>query len=221
MRKTALLLSSVLASLVAGGAETNVSSAPIRQPLPPPSHNGPVSVEEAIAARRSVRAFDSVSFTPGQIGQLCWAAQGITDKEHGLRAAPSAGALYPIELYVVSAAGVDHYLPTEHALERVHPGDFRDALRKAAGGQASITEASVTFVIAAVPERTAKKYGERAERYCLLEAGHVAQNILLQATSLRLGGVPIGAYDETRILESLKLPKELRVLYLVSVGRPR
>lgn len=221
MRKTVFVLGGVLVSLVAGGAETNVSSAPVKQPLPPPSHDGRVSVEEAIAARRSVRTFDAVSLAPGQIGQLCWAGQGITDKAHGYRAAPSAGALYPIELYVVSAAGVDHYLPAEHALERVGSGDCRDALCEAAGGQTSITEASVTFIIAAVPERTAKKYGGRAERYCLLEAGHVAQNILLQATALRLGGVPIGAYDEPRILESLKLPKGLRVLYLVCVGRPR
>jgi SagB-type dehydrogenase family enzyme len=151
---------------------------------------------------------------------LCWAGQGVTDSQRGFRASPSAGALYPIELYLVTAEGVKHYRPTGHRLGQHLPGDLRQQLQEAALDQECIGRAPGCFVVTAVVERTARKYGRRAERYCFMEAGHVAQNILLQATALNLGGVPVGAFEDKEVASVLKLPKNQRVLYLVPVGHP-
>ena len=188
--------------------------------LPPPVLASPVSLEEAIAQRRSVRVFEERPLTPQQISQLCWAGQGITDARHGLRASPSAGALYPMELYIVRAEGVDHYLPDGHRLDRHLGGDLHPALRRAALDQEAVGEAPVCVVVAAVVKRTARKYGDRAERYCFIEAGHVAQNILLQATALDLAGVPVGAFEDRKVAAALKLPQDHRVLYLLPIGHP-
>jgi len=191
------------------------------KPLPPPRLSGPMSLEEAVNSRRSVREFQNQPLTREHLSQLCWAGQGITDPQGGLRAAPSAGALYPIELFLVTAEGVDHYVPQRHALERHLDGDLRAALQAASLDQESIGEAPLSVVITAVVDRTARKYGPRAERYCLIEAGHVAQNVLLQAAALGLRGVPIGAYEDSKVVKNLKLPKEHKVLYILAIGRPR
>ena len=188
--------------------------------LPPPVLAGQMSLEEAIAGRRSVRQFTDQPLALGDISQLCWAAQGITDERRGFRASPSAGALFPIELYVVTAEGVDHYRPRGHRLERHLAGDQRRALQQAALGQKAIGEAAACVVITAVVERTARKYGGRAERYCFMEAGHVAQNVLLQATALHLGAVPVGAFEDEKVAAVLGLPKDRRVLYLLPIGYP-
>jgi SagB-type dehydrogenase family enzyme len=190
-------------------------------PLPAPALAGRMSLEEAIAHRRSVREFTPEPLTPAEIAQLCWAGQGVTEPGSGYRAVPSAGALFPVELYVVTAEGVDHYLPKGHRLERHLAGDRRQALQAVALHQEAVGEAPACVVIAAVVERTARKYGERAERYCLIEAGHVAQNILLQATALHLAGVPVGAFEDKDVAKVLDLPKDQRVLYLVPVGNPK
>jgi SagB-type dehydrogenase family enzyme len=187
--------------------------------LPLPSTRGRVSLEQTLSRRRSVREFSPQSLTLRQIGQLCWAGQGINEPLEGLRTAPSAGALYPIELYVVTADGVGYFHPDKASIERCITGDVRPRLRQLAVNQHMIADAPVTFVIAAVVSRSARKYGNRAERYCFIEAGHVAQNILLQATALRLGAVPIGAFEDRKIAALLKLPKGQRVLYLLAVGR--
>jgi SagB-type dehydrogenase family enzyme len=189
-----------------------------RKDLPAPKLTGRMSLEEAIAKRRSVREFAKRPLTREQIGQLCWAAQGITDARLKFRAAPSAGALYPIELYVVTAEGVDRYRPAGHELERHVRGDLRGAVQAAALGQEAIGDAAACVAITAVVKRTARKYGKRALRYCFIEAGHVAQNILLQATALELGAVPIGAFEDQKVAQVLKLPDDHRVLYLVPVG---
>ena len=197
-----------------GGGEKVVS-------LPGPVLKGKMTVEEAIGQRRSVRQFKDRALTVEEVGQLCWAGQGITDAERGFRASPSAGALYPIELYVVRAEGVDRYVPAAHGLERQVTGDVRKALAGASLGQSPVSEAPVCVVIAAVVERTARKYGGRAERYCWLEAGHVAQNILLQATAMKMAGVPVGAFQDREAAAVLKLPKDTSVLYLLPIGYPR
>ncbi|MBI4580750.1 MAG: SagB/ThcOx family dehydrogenase [Planctomycetes bacterium] len=191
------------------------------KPLPAPALTGPVSLEEAIRRRRTAREFAEAPLAIEQVGQLCWAGQGITDRQGALRAAPSAGALYPIELYVVTAEGVSRYRPTDHSLEHHLAGDHRRPLQRAALGQEAIGHAPICIIIAAVVERTARKYHDRAERYCFMEAGHVAQNVLLQATALRLAGVPIGAFEDEQVAEALKLPKGHRVLYLLPLGHPR
>jgi SagB-type dehydrogenase family enzyme len=189
--------------------------------LPAPMLKGSMSLEEAIRHRRSLRQFADRPLTQEQIGQLCWAAQGITDPESGHRTAPSAGALYPIDLYVVTREGVSLYVPKGHLLRRHKPGDVREALAKAGLRQEAIQQSGACFVITAVPERSARKYAGRAERYCLLEAGHIAQNILLQATAMRLGGVPMGAVHDDAVAQVLGLAPDQRILYVVPVGHPR
>lgn len=189
-------------------------------PLPPPNTSGGMSLGEALTQRRSIRSFADTPLALKDLAQLCWAGQGITDQQRGFRTSPSAGALYPIELYMVTADGVRQYLPHEHAARWHTHEDVRAAFQAAALGQDAIGDAPVCFVVAAVPQRSARKYGTRASRYCMIEAGHVAQNILLQATALGLGGVPIGAYDDDAVAKVLKLPDDQSVLYLLPIGRP-
>jgi SagB-type dehydrogenase family enzyme len=207
------------AALVGTGQERAASAPAGWDALPTPQVKGVMSLEEVLAARRSVRDFSDRPLTRAELGQLCWAGQGLTGS--GRRTAPSAGALYPIELYVATAEGVAHYRPSEHKLEPHQAGDVRPALRGAALDQAAVAQAPACFVIAADPARTARKYTARAERYCFLEAGHVAQNLLLQATALQLAGVPVGAFQDEAVAVALKLPPEQRVLYLVPIGHPR
>lgn len=188
--------------------------------LPPPALTGPLTLEEAIVSRRSIREFTDRPLTDQELSQLCWAAQGITDSRSGHRAAPSAGALFPIEVYLVTPEGVEHYHPQGHRLERYLDGDHRRALQAAALQQESVGRAPLCMVVTAVVERTARKYGPQSERYCLIEAGHVGQNILLQATALKLGAAPLGAFEPPAVARALQLPKDHTVLYLIPVGRP-
>jgi SagB-type dehydrogenase family enzyme len=188
--------------------------------LPVPEQKGKMSVEEAVARRRSVREFTRESLTERELSQLLWAAQGITHPG-GLRAAPSAGALYPLEIYVATAGGFYHYEPRPHRLIPLSDRDLRAALCGAALGQEAITQAPAVFVMAAVYERTSRKYGAaRAPRYVHLEAGHAAENLLLEAVALGLGGVTIGAFEDAGVQNTLALPPDCRPLYLVPVGHP-
>ncbi|HOI13510.1 MAG TPA: SagB/ThcOx family dehydrogenase [Methanoculleus sp.] len=193
--------------------------------LPEPRTEGDVSVEEALSARRSVRVYAEVPLTLADVGQVLWAAQGVTD-DRGYRTAPSAGALYPLEVYLVAGsvmgleAGVYHYRPGEHQLIRVSGGDVRAALQAAAVNQTPIADAPATVVIAAVPGRTTAKYGERGMQYVYMEAGHAAENVYLQAEAINLSTVAIGAFDDDGVREVLKLPENTTSLYLMPVGRP-
>ncbi|MBL7151881.1 MAG: SagB/ThcOx family dehydrogenase [Candidatus Omnitrophica bacterium] len=188
--------------------------------LPQPQTTGKIYLEEAIAGRRSQRSFSSKELTREQIAQLLWAAQGITQRSGGrsLRSAPSAGALYPMEIYAVTKDGLYHYLPERNALEVLAEGDLRKELSGAALGQSAVSEAALDIVIYAVYERLTSKYGERAKRYADIEAGHIAQNIHLQAVALGLGSVPVGAFNEAQVSKALNLPKEQVALYIIPVG---
>lgn len=189
--------------------------------LPTPVLAGSKSLEEVLSQRRSVREYADLPLTMAEIGQLLWAAQGVTD-ERGFRTAPSAGALYPLEVYVVTADGVFHYQPRGHLLRRLNAADARAALCQAALSQEAVRRAPAVFVIAAVYQRTAVKYGaERSPRYVHLEAGHAAQNLLLEAVALGLGAVPIGAFDDQGVQRVLGLPADHQPLYLIPVGHPR
>lgn len=188
--------------------------------LPPPHVQGEMSLEETLAQRRSVRTFQTRPLTREEISQLLWALQGITDPR-GFRTAPSAGALYPLEVYLVLPEGWYHYQAKDHLLELIGEGDLRQALCAAGLNQEPLRDAPALFVVAAVVERTRVKYGERAERYVHLEAGHAAENLLLQATALRLGAVTIGAFDDEKVAEVLRLPADHTPLYLIPVGQPR
>ena len=188
--------------------------------LPAPRYSGPVSLEEALRRRRSSREFADRELNLDQISQLLWACQGITDPSFGKRTAPSAGALYPLEVYLVSKKGVFHYKPHAHELVQVREGDVRHQLSVAALNQRPVAEAPVSLVITTVVARTAQKYGERAERYVHLEAGHTCQNVLLQAVTLGLGAVPIGAFVDQGVQKVLSLPHDHEPLYIIPVGYP-
>lgn len=191
--------------------------------LPAPITKGKISLEEAILKRRSQRSFTQKDLSLDQIGQLLWAAQGITEKKWGysFRTAPSAGALYPMEIYLVSKDGLFHYLPEGHKLEVLGEKDLRKALCASALGQDAIAQAPLNIVICAVYARVTAKYGERGIRYTHIEAGHVAQNIHLQAVNLGLGSVPIGAFSDEGVQKTLDLPKDHAPLYIIPVGYPQ
>lgn len=160
--------------------------------LPPPEPEGGLSIEAALHQRRSVRAFAPAALAFKDVAQLLWAAQGMTDAR-GFRTAPSAGALYPLEVYLAAGAveqlhaGVYHYDPIAHAVSIMLAGDQRAALSRATLGQTWVRDAAAALVICAVYRRTMAKYGERGIRYAQIEVGHAAQNVYLQAVSLGLG----------------------------------
>jgi SagB-type dehydrogenase family enzyme len=219
MRWSVILVTVVL---IAGcGADADSPSKPMEPlvDLPAPTLDGDVSLERVLALRRSVREFTSEPLDAADLSQLLWAAQGITSAS-GKRTAPSAGALYPLETYVVGTDGWYRYLPDGHRLERLGGDDLRTALAEVALGQAPIGGAAVVVVITAVYARTAQKYGDRAVRYVHLEAGHAAQNLLLEAVALGLGAVPIGAFDDAGVQSVLGLPADHEPLYLLVVGHP-
>jgi len=192
--------------------------------LPEPAYNGNLSVEKALHERRSVRHYSDKPLTLTEVSQILWAAQGITSP-NGLRTAPSAGALYPLEVYLVvgkvtdCAAGVYKYGPREHVLVKNSDGDRRAELCAAALSQACVANSTAVLVISAVYKRTTRKYGDRGIRYVHMEAGHAAQNVYLQAGSLGLATVAVGAFDDDRVKNVLDLPNEEEPLYLLPLGR--
>ncbi len=222
MRRIAIVL--VLALLAGCGSQAPAPAGPVGSEvevieLPPPETSGTMSIEQTLASRRSVRQFTSEPLSEEELSQLLWAAQGVTSRA-GKRTAPSAGGLYPLELYVADHTGVHRYVPRDHALELRTAEDLRPALHDAALGQDAIADAAAVFAVTAVEARTEAKYGNRAERYVKLEGGHAAQNLLLQAVALELGAVPIGAFGDLEIQRVLDLPAEEEPLYLIAVGHP-
>ncbi|HEY7673208.1 MAG TPA: SagB/ThcOx family dehydrogenase [Gammaproteobacteria bacterium] len=191
--------------------------------LPKPKFRSACSVEASLRERRSVREFRAASLSLASVGQLLWAAQGLTAST-GERTAPSAGGLYPLELYLVAgsveqvAPGVYRYDPRGHRLRLHCSGDRRRALGGAALGQSAVTGAPAILVVVAVYGRTSAKYGSRGDRYVHMEVGHAAQNIYLEAQSLGLGTVIIGAFKDERVRDVLELPPSESPLALLPVG---
>jgi SagB-type dehydrogenase family enzyme len=196
----------------------------MRKKLPEPKYLGKVSLEETLVRRRSVRSYSSESLTLDEVSQLLWAAQGMT-APRGYRTAPSAGALYPLELYAVVGAvgdlpaGVYRYDPKGHEVILVVAGDARSKLAEAALGQTFIQDAAISLVFTAIYARTTGKYGERGIRYVYMEVGHAAQNVCLEAVAMHLGSVPIGAFYDQEVSRILALPKEEVPLYIMPVGK--
>jgi SagB-type dehydrogenase family enzyme len=191
------------------------------QSLPELSFEENMSLEEAIQKRRSVRSFAQKKLSREQLGQLLFAAQGITEPVQGFRTAPSAGATYPLEVFAATPTGIYHYIPEEHALAEISSADVRDDLAEAAHEQSFIADAGVIIIFAAVMERTTNRYGDRGVQYICMEAGHAAQNLLLQAVSLGLGAVPVGAFsDDAAVLEIIGGDKTMEPLYIIPVGYP-
>jgi SagB-type dehydrogenase family enzyme len=193
--------------------------------LPSHGNTGTFTVENAIARRRSVRSFSHEPVLLSQLSQLLWSAQGITGENGVKRAAPSAGATYPLEIFVVAgnveglAPGVYHYLPSKNALEIMKRGDLRAELGDAALSQKSIGEAPLDIVIAAVYERTTGKYDERGNRYVHIEVGAVAENVYLQAEALGLGTTFMGAFSDEDVKSFLGTDAE--PLGIMPVGVPK
>lgn len=192
--------------------------------LPAPGIDSNCSVEKALKQRRSVRSFSDSPLTLKEISQLLWAAQGIVNFE-GFRTAPSAGALYPIEIYVVVSnideliIGIYKYKAHQHSLIMISDDDNRYNLASAAIGEAAIKNCPAIIAIAALFERTAIRYGDRGARYVHIEAGHVVQNIYLQAESLNLGTFVIGAFYDDEVKKYLRMEQDENPVCLMPVGR--
>ena len=194
--------------------------------LPMPEVDGAFPLAAALKRRRTIRGFADRPVTMQQLAQLLWAAQGITGQDGFKRAAPSAGALYPMDVYAVVGAqsvpglpaGVYHYTPARHALSRVLEGDMRNPLARAALSQGWMAGAAVNFVITAEYDRITGKYGRRGVRYAMIEAGHIGQNIFLQAEALQLGAGIVGAFDDGTLSRTLGLPARHEPLLVMPVG---
>jgi SagB-type dehydrogenase family enzyme len=194
--------------------------------LPPPRLDGETSVEAALARRRSVRRYAAGALELAEVAQLLWAAQGVTEPGAGSRAAPSAGARFPLELYVVArdvaglSAGVHRYRPDGHRLDAVVDGHVEEELCAAALSQPAIRTAPATLVFTSVLSRVTGRYGERAQRYVLVDLGHAAENVYLQAAAVGLATVAVGAFDDAAVKRVLQLGGGEEPLYLMPVGRP-
>ena len=186
--------------------------------LPTPKSVGTISLEETLYRRRSERTFGPHQLTNDQISQLLWATQGITDQTWGFRTAPSSGSCYPLEIYLAKNDGIFHYIPQSGLLEQLDKVDQRLSLVRASLGQAFIGDAPAVFIIAVSFEKSAEKYGRRSERYVHMEAGHAAQNLLLQATALGLNACPVGSFWDNAAARALNLPPDLEPRYLIPVG---
>ncbi len=212
-----LLAALLLVTCCPGDVAPGSSPAQVTE-LPAPDTTGTMTLEQAIAQRRAKRSFIGEALSLAQVGQLLWAAQGITEPQRGFRAAPSAGALYPLELYVVTADGVYHYRPDGHSMRRHLAGDKRAALATACLGQQCVQQAAAGFVFAAVFQRTRAKYGPRADQYVHNEVGAAAENLCLQATALGLGSVMVGAFDDGQVTQALDLPADHSPALVIPVG---
>jgi len=197
----------------------------VRVELPEPRYVGPVSLEESLVNRRSIRDYTAEPLTLEEVSQLLWAAQGITS-DWGGRTAPSAGGLYPLEVHVVVgnvqqlAAGIYRYDPRTHELVMTAEGDVRAPLSVAVLDQTPVNDGAINLIFTAVYQRTTQKYGDRGIRYVHMEAGHASQNVYLQVVALGLGTVTIGAFYEDEVSRLLGLPEDEEPLYVMPVGRP-
>ena len=197
--------------------------------LPEPRFDSDVSIEEALLQRRSVRHYTEEALTLQEVSQLLWSAQGITIRPDGRRGrtAPSAGALFPLEVYLTVRnveglePGVYRFIPEGHQLKKMFANDVHAELSAAALGQPWVAQAPINIVIAAIYERTTVRYGDRGIRYVHMEVGHVGQNISLQVISLNLGTVVVGAFDDDRVHQIIRMADDEVPLYIMPVGRPR
>lgn len=188
--------------------------------LPRPDTEGQVTVAQAIKHRRNIRNFTSEPLRLDQIAQLAWAAQGITDEKTGSRAAPSAGAIYPMQLHIVLPDGLYRYNPESHSITKTVNKDIRRNLHLAAFSQSIVSKALCSFVISGSARKIEAKYRNKGERFICLEAGHIAQNLQLQAVALGLGSATIGALDSKNVAKVCKLDPLQEPLYIICVGYP-
>jgi len=229
-----LLLLAVMASssgCFEPASHNNTTSSEITSPvssdtikLPDPEITGTTSLEEALFTRRSIRDYANTPLSIKEVGQLLWAAQGNTASWGG-RTAPSAGGLYPLEVYVAVRSvntlppGVYKYRPDGHELLKIKEGDISNELYEAVLSQEWVKDGAIVIVIAAVYDRTTQKYGDRGIRYVDIEVGHAGQNICLQAVALDLGAVPIGAFYDDQVKNVIGMTDTETPLYVIPVGK--
>ena len=187
--------------------------------LPNPNLKGKKSLEECIYERESVRSYKDKEIEIEKISQILWAAQG---KKGHKRTVPSAGATFPLEIYItLKDKGFFHYNFEKHVLELITSEDLSKKLAQASWDQNFIAEAYLNVIICAIFERTTQRYGQRGIRYVYMEVGHCAQNIHLEAVALGLSSVPIGAYEDNKVKDVLDLKKKIEPLYIIPVGYPK
>lgn len=192
--------------------------------LPEPSGSSDISVEEAILQRRSIRRYSDQPLNLAEVSQLLWSAQGVTN-DRGYRTAPSAGATFPLQLYIVAGnveglnKGVYLYEPDSHSLGKVMEQDLRPELHSAALRQSPVLNAPILLVFTAIYDRTTGRYGERGIRYVHNEVGHAAQNVHLQAITLGMGTVVVGAFRDNDVTDIMNLPDNEDPLYIMPVGK--
>jgi len=223
-----LSLSAGCASAKSGGGTQKGELIAAEEPgltyyLPEPDTDGDMSVESALENRRSVRNFLDKALSADQLSQILWAAYGITEPNRGLRTAPSAGALYPLEIYAVAGnvegieSGAYKYIPDSHKIMMVAENDVRDQLSGAVFNQRMVSEAPAAIFYSAVFSRTTERYGDRGSHFVYIEVGHSAQNVYLQAEALGLGTCAIGTVtDDAR--QIMGLPSDEEPLYLMPIG---
>jgi len=207
--------------------DTNALTSPALQiattnlKLPEPRLKSEVSLEEALYKRRSIRQYADSPLTLSDVSQLLWAAQGITDSSKGGRTAPSAVAIYPLEIYLVAgnveslAPGIYRYIPEGHELLKIKDGDSRADL----GTQSTIKKAAIDLIIVANYKKVPERFGVNSTKWVYLEGGHIAQNICLQATALNLGTVTVGGFSEEQVKSLLGIPADMGILYVLPVGK--
>jgi SagB-type dehydrogenase family enzyme len=192
--------------------------------LPKPQYESNVSIEETLLKRRSIRSYKSEPLAIAEISQLLWSAQGVTNRK-GFRTAPSAGALYPLEVYIAAGnvtdldAGIYKYYPHRHEIVNTVKGNKRSELCRAGLGQSSIKNAPAVMVFCAVFERVTGSYGKRGIQYVHMEVGHAIQNVCLQAISLGLGSVIIGAFNDYDVKEVMNFELDENPLLILPVGK--
>ena len=194
--------------------------------LPPPEIEGVISLERTIKTRRTIRSFSSKHLSLKQLSQILWSAQGITEDNGFKRAAPSAGALYPMDAYAVIGtegvegfkAGCYHYQPNNHSVSLILEGDLRNELARTSLLQMWMADPPVSIVITAEYDRITLKYGKRGVRYAMIEAGHIGQNIFLQAEALDLGAGIIGAFNDEEVIRIMQIPPTHEPLLIMPVG---
>jgi SagB-type dehydrogenase family enzyme len=217
-----------LLPLKGAAAKNNRQNGEAAMKLPQPELDGSISVEQAIRQRRTIRNYQSRILELDELSQLLWAAQGITGRRRFKRAAPSAGALYPMDIYAIVGqgsvnqmeAGVYHYEPRGHELTLAAKQDLRNQVARAAISQMWMADAPINFVITAEYSRATGKYGRRGIRYAHIEAGHIGQNLFLQAEALGLKAGIVGAFRENKVIEIMNLPRTHEPLLIMPIGHP-
>jgi len=212
-------------SLAQYGLPVTRTAGPSRAPnrvvrLPKPRLQGELSLEEALAKAPGIRQFKPTPLELEEIGQLAWAGQGVIDEANGVRTVPSVNGTYPIKLYFATPQGLFVYNPQQHSLEQTLPADVRFRLAAAAPRQPVLAQAPCDIIIAGSVRQLTLQYGRQARKYMLLEAGHAAQNIRLQAVTLGLGSMTIAVFEPREVDRACRLPKELDPIYILPVGRP-